>query len=288
MESERLGTSDDVGSPGVRAVLARTTLAIRGVAEVSRAYRILARDDLGRSVFATFARLDLAAALGNASPVGRALVDAGALGGSNTFGRPLADAAKAFGTMVDPDIRQLLEDRDAARDADHCVGRMFGEDELDTPIAQYAAEMSIPRLARRLQTLSEAWPAPSLGDAADQLLKADAELRASDDGRVFARIIHTAVSALEEVARQLAGRPSANPRVALQALDTGELIAASQRALMAQAWTLRNGTPGAGHGAGRAPREVPYSRSSGRARVCASCSMSLSARKSATAPLSVM
>ena len=130
MESERLGTSDDVDSSGVGAVPARTTLAISGV-EVSQAYRNLALDELGRSVFATLPQLDLAAALGNSSPVGRGLADAAALGGSNVVGdalavlprvdfaavlggsnvvgRAVADAASASRIMCGPDIRQLLE-----------------------------------------------------------------------------------------------------------------------------------------------------------------------------------
>ena len=152
---------------------------------------------------------------------------------------------------LSPAWEQLLEDLDAAGDSAAAI-----EGDSPVPVMALATALAVPALAERLREIGTARLEPSLDDAAWRLEHADARWRTADDDREFPMVIHSAASALEEVARQVAGAPGANLRQALLLLRLNGTITASERRRMMQVWAIRSRTPGAAHGAGRAPREV--------------------------------
>ena len=93
-------------------------------------------------------------------------------------------------------------------------------------------------------------------DAAWYLAEATSRWHAATDERELPLVIHDAVGALEETARRIARMPRGSLPRALNALVRRDVISRKQREQMLQAYAQRNQVPGAGHGAGRAPKEV--------------------------------
>ena len=154
-----------------------------------------------------------------------------------------------------PEEQQLFDDLGAAKGFDPAIA-ILSDQESDTPLHLFAADIAVPALTRKIRTLARTKSEQRLADAAWRLEQADARWREAGDDREFPVVIHDAVSALEEVARQIAARPDTKLSRALSALHANGTITGSQKRQMIQAWDLRNRVPGAGHGAGRAPRET--------------------------------
>ena len=154
-----------------------------------------------------------------------------------------------------PEEQQLFDDLGAAEGFDPAIA-ILSDQESDTPLHLFAADIAVPALTRKIRTLARTKSEQRLADAAWRLEQADARWREAGDDREFPVVIHDAVSALEEVARQIAARPDTKLSRALSALHANGTITGSQKRQMIQAWDLRNRVPGAGHGAGRAPRET--------------------------------
>ena len=150
----------------------------------------------------------------------------------------------------------LWDDIDAAESFDPTIAAL-SEEEMQTPVGVFVAELAVPTLAERMIRLGEMWSEQSLADAARQLQEEDARWRAAGDDRTFPSIIHRTVSVLEEVTWQLAYREldrarnprtrSAGLRSALRVLKRRGVITGSERERILQAWDLRSKTPGAGH-----------------------------------------
>ena len=149
---------------------------------------------------------------------------------------------------LSPELEELLDDLRRADD-----GHVAIEGDFDDTAVALAAHLAVPALIERIKTLNVERSEPALDDAAWRLEREDTLWRTSDDDRVFAMIIHGAVSVLEEVARRIAGQPDANLRIALSTLRIRGTITQSQQRRMMQAWELRNR---AAHGTSRAPKEV--------------------------------
>ena len=156
---------------------------------------------------------------------------------------------------LSPELQQLFDDLGAAEGFDPAIA-ILSDQESDTPLHLFAADIAVPALTRKIRTLARTKSEQRLADAAWRLEQADARWREAGDDREFPVVIHDAVSALEEVARQIAARPDTKLSRALSALHANGTITGSQKRQMIQAWDLRNRVPGAGHGAGRAPRET--------------------------------
>ena len=157
---------------------------------------------------------------------------------------------------LSPEWEELLDDLSAVGEGSAPIeGDFNGSVQL-----ALAADLAVPALIERITDLSAERSEPRLDDAAWRLEHEDARWRAANDDREFPMVIHGAASVLEEVARQIAGKPGANLSQALDILRINGTITESEQNRMFQVWKLRSKTPGAGHGTGRAPKEV--------ARVC--------------------
>ncbi len=175
--------------------------------------------------------------------------------GSDFFALQDSLAGAVGRIRLSPDLQQVMDDLDAAEGFDPAIA-ILSDQESDTPIDIFAADIAVPTLIGRIERLAHMRSKQRLADAAWRLKQADARWRAAGDEREFPIVIHDAVSALEEVARQIAGRPETTLSRALKALHDDRTITRSQKTRMVQAWNLRNKVPGAGHGAGRAPEET--------------------------------
>lgn len=121
-------------------------------------------------------------------------------------------------------------------------------DDLDKPAAHV--------LARRIRRLSVARSNRSLDHAAARLYREQARWEAATDPHMLTSIMHGFVNVLEEVARQIVGRPKANLGQALAILIRNGTITKAQRGRMNEAWHVRNRRSGVGHGAGPASKEL--------------------------------
>ena len=112
--------------------------------------------------------------------------------------------------------------------------------------------IEVESLARRMATKSE------LEDAAAYLVAAAELHEESEDELDSPRVIHDSVGALEELARQLAGKPTITLDSAIRILIRRRRISQAEGDWMLEAYRIRGETPGAGHGAGRAPKLVAH------------------------------